>query len=510
MGDPMAVWNKYGLAPARLWRGRAVDPRYSSLPRATRFRLALDELGGLFVLYGFYLSGRADLLQNPHLRQLRKIRLSRVSSARPALNGHLAGRLSDVRALRLSPAAELFSGRFGDRPVVVEIYGGGAVEYNDKDWAAFRKEIRCLQDGPEHRITQRQAIDRFREWVGLAADLERRRSMLSNLETVPAGCISRFPRLVPELQETGCLAYEGTAATPLPEAMEPEAPEGAKRLQILIEALLEQSLLLSVLDAEGSLDHFSIGSDGSFCFASLPVLAPVPVEWHYELLQYTASSVAGDSPRALRMLSRMCSKQDPYAGEQRLMRELSGLQPELKINIVTPESVASLENSWRALSNTRMRPPLFLELFHRQWTLVGQYNGEIAPAADLIAESLWPVIGRILRYRLGDILTAEKGREWIVNSGLMLLTAARQTAMLVEQGRDNDLALIVDRQEDEPSDARLNRRTLSLVRSTLTLGVFLLSAYVALNAAGGAVQLAAAAATAVSAVILAIFVARID
>jgi len=92
----------------------------------------------------------------------------------------------------------------------------------------------------------------------------------------------------------------------------------------------------------------------------------------------------------------------------------------------------------------------------------------------------------------------------------MLLTAARQTAMLVEQGRDNDLALIVDRQEDEPTDARLNRRTLSLVRSTLALGVFLLAAYLTLNAGGATVQLAAGATAAVSAIILAIFVARID
>ncbi len=510
MGDPMAVWNKYGLAPPRIWRGQEIDPRYSSLPRASRFRLALEERGGLFNLFGIYLSGRADLLPNPHLRQLRKLRSPRKPAAPTLLRQALGGRLSEIQILRPSPASEIFSARYEGRPVIAEIYPGLESIAAASEWKAFHKEIRQLQDGPESRAAQPRVLERFHEWLSLASDVERRRSMIGNLETVPSGCVSRFPRIVPELQTDGCLAYEGTGLTPLAAKLQPESAEGEKNLQIVVEALLEQSLLLAVLDAEGNPDCYATYPDGSFGFLSLPVLAPVPVEWHYEVLQYMASSVAGQSPRALHMLSRMSSKQDPYAGEQRLMRELSGLQPELKINIVTPESVTALENSWRALANTRMRPPLFLELFHRQWTLIGQYNGEIAPGADLIAESLWPVLGRILRYRIGEVFTPEKAREWITNSGLILLTAVRQAGLILEQGRDNDLAMIVDHQEDEPGEVRLNRRTVSLVRSTLALGVFLLAVYLALNTRGGVVQLAAGATAAISAIALALFVARID
>ena len=125
-----------------------------------------------------------------------------------------------------------------------------------------------------------------------------------------------------------------------------------------------------MIDAQTHFGNYLALSGGRLGFSSVPSLAPVPVEWNYELLQYMACTVAGNSPRALHMLSRISSNTNPYASEQHLMRELSGLQPELKINLVTPESVTALENYWRALSNTRMIAPLFLELFHRQWTIM--------------------------------------------------------------------------------------------------------------------------------------------
>ncbi len=196
--------------------------------------------------------------------------------------------------------------------------------------------------------------------------------------------------------------------------------------------------------------------------------------------------------------------------EQHLMRELSGLQPELKVNVVTPDSVTSLENYWRALANTQMRPPLFLQLFHRQWTLVGQYNGEVVPSEDLISESLWPVLARILRYRVTQMLSVEKGREWAANSGLMLLTAARQAGMLFEQVRDNDIAMIIERQDYESDRTGPVRRALTLTRSAAALAVFLLALYLAYDTRGGAVQLAAGTVAVISAIVLAVFVARID
>ncbi len=505
----MAVWDKYGLVSSGFTRGRAGDPRYSSLPRAVRFRLALEDKGGLFALYGRFLTGRADLLPSPHLKQLRKIKMRGNPAHRPELDRELAGRVAGLSSLVTAPGAELFSGTFRDERVVVEYYPRDLDEFGSAAWKAFVREMRALDDGLEARVALRRTLDHFEEWLALSRDIERKRSILENLDSVPSGCVMRFPSLVPELQSGACLVYAGVHADAAPLEIDSDTPQGEKRLQRLVEGLLEQSLLISLVDADMQPGNYVL--DGGDCleYRCLPTLAPVPVEWHYELLQYMASTIGGQSPRALHMLSRICSS-DHYAGEQRLMRELSGLQPELKINLITPDSVTALENYWRTLANANMRPPLFLELFHRQWTLVGQYNGEVAPAADVIAESLWPVLARILRLRFGELLSLDKGREWAANSGLMVLTAARQAGVLFEQVRDNDLAIVMDQQEFESSEARLNRRTMSLVRSTLALAVFLLAVYLSSHAAQGALKLVAGATAAISAAALALFVARIE
>jgi hypothetical protein len=68
----------------------------------------------------------------------------------------------------------------------------------------------------------------------------------------------------------------------------------------------------------------------------------------------------------------------------------------------------------------------------------------------------------------------------------------------------------VDRQEYERRDARLNRRTASLVRSGIALAVFLLALQLMLNSRGGILQLAAGLTAAAAAIALFIFVAKID
>jgi len=425
-------------------------------------------------------------------------------------NHALMSRIADLQPLHAAPGAEMFAGTYQEKPVVVEFYSHEANPLAQDSWKGFIREIRILGGEIEARVSGSQALSQFEEWIGLARDIGRKRSILENLDIVPAGCVTRFPRLIPDLQTDNCLVYSGPGGEARALELQSDSPEAEKKLQLLVESLLEQSLLISLVDAETRLDNFAVIGADALTFRTVPVLAPVPVEWHYELLQYMASTIAGQSPRALHMLSRICSSHDPYAGEQRLMRGLSGLQPELKINLVTPESVTALENYWRTLENIGMQRPLFVELFHRQWTLLGQYNGEIAPKADIVAESLWPVLARILRLRFNELLTVDKGREWAANSGLMLLTAARQVGMLLEQVRDNDLAMVIDRQEHESGEAKLNRRTMSLVRSTLALAVFLLAVYFSINATGGTVKLVAGSAAAISAVVLALFVSRIE
>ncbi|HYK89947.1 MAG TPA: hypothetical protein VE398_14320 [Acidobacteriota bacterium] len=508
---PMAVWRKYGLLAHRFTGAQTVSPRVAALPREIRFRLALEEGGETLALFGQYLAGRADLLPSTHLRELGKIRIRTEPRARTVIDRELGGRISQVHPVRVEAGREIYIARAQGRKVVVEAYDDRADESSiDKALGGMSREVRALRNEPESSIAQPSVLDHFREWLLLQCNIERKRAILQNLELSPSNTVCRYPRVIPELQSPRCLSYEAMEGAPL--AFEPAQSAASIQddLGLAVEGLLDQSLFLSLIDAEMHFDNYLALPEGRLGFSWVPALAPVPVEWNYELLQYMASTVAGDSPRALHMLSRISSNTDPFAQEQHLLRELSSLQPELKINLVTPESVTAMENYWRALANTRMIAPLFLELFHRQWVIIGQYNGDMIPKSDLIAESLWPVVARILRLRFSETMSFEKGKEWVAGSGLLFLGAARQVGATLEQVRDNDLAVVLDQQASSGSDARSNRRVGSLIRSGVALVVFLLALQVALNSRGSGLQLAAGITAIVSAVILSIFVARIE
>jgi hypothetical protein len=95
---------------------------------------------------------------------------------------------------------------------------------------------------------------------------------------------------------------------------------------------------------------------------------------------------------------------------------------------------------------------LFLDILHRNLIAVGYWNAEAAaptlPAADLIADAQWPVLGRILRTRLGEMATREAASDWFIGSGLVFFEAMRQVNRLAEGLRENDISLGVDIQDE--------------------------------------------------------------
>ena len=508
---PMAPWEKYGLLSAGWFRSRAAEPRYAKLPRTARFRLALEEAGGLFPSFALFLAGRADLLPSPYLHEIRKIRLSQKISPAPTLDRELARRISGVAAIRATPGFDAFRAVYQNRSIIVEVYRSDSNPIPEKTWEDFRKKVRKLDDGPEAVIWATPVLEQFREWLQIQADVERKRKMLGNLQDFQSHSVSRFPRLIPELQQPTCLVYEAMEGVPLDRELLPNSGTAAKSLQILAESILEQALLLSLIDTEARLENLLVLPDGGLGFRVLPAWVPVPVESQYELVQYLATAVAGNTPRALQMLCRISRGRNAYQGEQELLSRLSSLQPELKINVTTPESVTVLENYWRALAGAPLHPPLFLHLFHRNLTLLGQYNESVAPATDVIAESLWPVLAGLVRFRLGRLFSTEKSREWIVSSALLFLTTARQAALALEHLREDysELTAVLERKDSDLREATLKQRTTSVIHSAVGLAMFLFFFQLARSQAGGPWPFLSRAAAAISAVILTILVARI-
>jgi len=505
----MAFWDKYGLAAQGWFRTLEVEPRYAALPRAARFRLALEEQGGLFARFGRFLSGRADLLPSLYLSELRKIQIPALpaSSSPPE---DLKQLVPDLRLIRAAPGCRVFSGSYGGRPVLVEVCNGGDDAAADREWDLFERQIRRLNDAPENAVSRESVVQQFRSWLHLQGDLERKRTMLAHLQDIIPDTVSEFPKTIAELQSPGWMGYESMDGDPVDQLLS-RSDDKAAVIHVLAEGFLEQCLLFSLVDSEFQMDELLILDKGRLGFRILPAWATVPVESHQDLLQYLVAAVAGDTPRAVRMICRMSAGRSSYRAEQRLLNELSSLQPELKVNAVTPESVTALETYSRAMSRSDMNPPPFLRLFHRNITLIGQFNEQFTPSADMIDQALWPVLGRLLRFHIAEVLSSGKVQEWAVSSSLFVLTAGRQMAVTLEKIRENDPRITPepDIRAFDSRDAQSNRRTFSLIRSAIVLVVFLFSLQVSMSSGGDFLPLITGVIALVSAIALCFSVAAI-
>ena len=516
LGPHPSIWERYNLGSDRHSRRSGEQSRLASPARPNRFRLALEEAGGLFARFGQFLSGRSDLLPAGYLGPLRNIRAARQEALAPSFLPELRGKLEAVEWLRSFPCSEVYAATRNDQPVVIEIFPleepQNEAGFPKRSWLELERQIALLKASPEAAVAQPLVLEQFREWMDFQADVARKRAILRGVQEVPLPCVTRFPRLAPELQSTRCLATTRLQGRPLADALGSAEEDGRvaqNAIDLWTESWLEQPLLLSMVDSTALPENYLLLPGGGLGLESVPALIPVPVEWHHELLQYLASAVAGNAHRALQMLARICSSDNPYASERQLLERLSALQPELRIHETAPESVVALENYWRALGQTSLRPPLFLQLFHRNLAVLGQSATGEAAARDVVSESLWPVLARILQFRVGELLAAEKGTELLASSALLMLSGMRQMTVTLEQLRDNDLALEIETQPAEEQDRARNRRVSAIIHSGFGLVLFLISLQVAQRTTG-AIQITATVAAALCAAAVCILVARIE
>lgn len=514
---PTIHWPSYGLASGPVWNFFPAQSRYESLSRPERFRLALEETGGLFATFGRFLSGRADLLPSAYLSELLKLRSSRKPSGDASSLPELQGRVQELSLRGFTSVGEVYSGRYQDQPVVLEVYPDREGSGVNAGWRTFVRQVRRLQNSPEQAVAGPDVLDQFREWLDWQHDIERKRSLLKNLAAIPFSTTTRFPKLIDGLQSERCLVYERQPGEPLPDRLRSEK-QGAAALDLWTESLIEQSLLLSLVDSEARPENYLLLENGEIGFSAVPAFVTIPVEWHNEMVQYTAAAAAGNSQRAMQMLSRICAAESAYDIEQRLLERLSALQPELKIQQSVPASVVTIENYWRSVRAGEVSSPLFLHLYHRILSTVGQWAGITAnqqsqpgqpsEADDPVAGGLWPTLGRLLQYRVGELVSSEKGIEWLFSSGLLLMSATRQIAVTLEQVRDNDVALLLEGPDDDKREDVRTRRVASGIRSALALGLLMVSAEIA-RQTSGTMSTAATAAAVISAVALCAVIARI-
>ncbi len=123
--DPSSIWLKYGLKVPRFRHPPKLDPAWSALPRGARFRLALEDLGGEYRLFGRFLAGRIDLLPDTHCTELAALSYPRLNlPVSPSLRSALEGLPYQLLFLGASAVSEAYRGFFRGRAVVAEIFQG--------------------------------------------------------------------------------------------------------------------------------------------------------------------------------------------------------------------------------------------------------------------------------------------------------------------------------------------------------------------------------------------------
>lgn len=503
------TWAKYGLSAPKFLRRGKPDSRFASLPQSRRFRLALEEMGGLYTSFGRFLDGRSDLLAASLAEEFRTVKsvpaervpteiLKILEPAKPA----------EVVPVQRGVSSSLYRASYQGQPVVLEVFEPERPDFEEKAWVKFSSGLRSLRDDFEAGLTAGSVLDEFRQWLELQVDVERKRTILRNLQNLPSGCISSFPALVPELQSERVLAYEYLEGRPVESDLAGSPDERQKTLQRVLEAFLEQSLFLSVVSTE--IDIASMAAlDGRIAVRYVPALAPLPPASGSDLLHYLCAAIAGDSARAVWMLSRILQRADGADIEGRLWRNLAALRPDLKLEPVRLDSLSSLREYWRAATATGAPVPLSLHLFHRQALYLGHLNAQHAPGADLLSESIWAVLGRVLRFRMGEQLSLGKAQEWLLGSGLLFFGASRQLASILEQMRENDFSLRVETQRERSGGQASYRRTLSILASVISLTGLLLALRAAF-AETSTPQMVAAAVALVAGAALIFFSARIN
>ena len=502
------VWSEYGLVSSkrRGWSEKRIATK--AVRRERRFRQALEERGGLFAIFGEFLTGRSDLLPTPYITEIRGIKRLSAPGGAELLARETGDKLSAFHVIRVAPCAVVYGATYENRSIVVEVYQAAEGLRTGPAWDEFQREIRVLDGGPESPVTRGPAIESFRLWLQMQADIERKRTLLSNLREVPGGITCRFPALIASLQSARCLAYEAAGGRPLEDDLRIRPTPASATLQSLTEALLEQSLLLSVVDADLLIENY-LWNNGGIGFRAVPALSPVPIEWHSEFLQYVVCVIAGETRRAIQMLARMSAGRSPDAAERTMLRAFASLQPDLKMKASTPGAVSAFATYWRAYAASGMALAPFLEFFHRQMTMLGQLHTDISASSDVTTESLWAVMGRILRFRVSQNLTLDKTKGWVVGSSLLAMASARQLAVSLTQVQDED-AVVLDPEGDEERGATMGIRAAATVGTAVALALFAILVSQAIGATTLLARFLFSAGILMFAAVVSLLISRID
>jgi hypothetical protein len=329
------------------------------------------------------------------------------------------------------------------------------------------------------------------------------------LRTTREKTLAQYPDLIPAISTEKILCLEWVEGESVASQIAQGSTEAVKRVA---ECVLEQICTIAAVDGDFDPDSMALLPSGRLALRRANRFVAIPPALIHSSLKYISAVLASNAPAAAHMLTKLSFARSTMSLEARLLDELSNLEPELKVNLQFPPSAAVFEGNWRALKRTQADKPLFLDIMHRNLIAVGYWNAETAappaPAADFIAGAQWPVLGRMLRTRLGEMVTRENASDWFIGSGLLFFETLQQMNHLAEGLRENDVSLGVDLQRDDDWP-KVHRRIRLGILIGMVLVVFLACLRFAVSAEGPW-SVALSAVAVVSGFALFWFVSRFD
>jgi hypothetical protein len=179
------------------------------------------------------------------------------------------------------------------------------------------------------------------------------------------------------------------------------------------------------------------------------------------------------------MLLRLAVGHCPLQLEIALLKQMAGIEPDLKMRLRFPNSAMVFEGNWRALKKVVPQPPLFLECLHRNLNALGYWCAESVEntgSGDPIGQAQFAVLGRLVRRRLGDLTNTDDLTQMIAGSSLLFVETIRQASRTAEDLRDNELAMPMDSDIGYESESR-GGNLRNAVSVSVLLVVFLLSVH---------------------------------
>ena len=466
--NPITVFDTHGLLSRGSWRNAPIPSAEGSDP-ARAFCKALDELGGLYGVFGRFLAWRSDLIDTGCVDELSRIRVNYppvpLATAAATVRRELGEAGVDVAAsLENPPLWNTFNrtaylAQRDGRAIVVQV---ARDPVSADEFAAFSRNLKAVKHPEIAGLVAAPVILQFEEWLRTAETLAHERRFLDAIGQHRGETLVSYPQLVSDLCTTSVLCWlpvQGRSAAELVEQRDSQV------CVLVASAILEQFYSLAFVDADPDLRAMIVDVNGRLHMRYLNNPVAVPAGRISDGIKYTTAVLAGNATLSAQRLIRMVQSRPPLDLESTLMDEFSAVEPELKIHRWFPASAAAFESNWRALARLEPARPLFLDCFLRNLIAVGYWNSDVVGDAtapmDAIAQAQPTVVQRMLNTEMSLMLNQNSAKEWAMGSGLLAFGAMREASRVLEEVRDNDVTVGVDTRV--PPTRGIPRRWLSYV-----------------------------------------------